>query len=143
MNRTFHLFVQSSNDGFLFYDLAEENSRSGISNYSYSAKAAAPGKSLYRLKIVLSNGAILYSPILNLHVEASSSEFTAQVKSRRHVYVSTPAATTLKMYNSFGNLVGTYSMIRGTHSFDMQHLSAGVYIFRDERSGSSQKILLN
>jgi len=99
-----------SSDRNKFIALADITPKGSNSSYKYINGAASPGKNYYQLKMIDLDGAITYSPVLNIECERLSDKISVWPNPfSQSIQVSiesiTKGSATIALYDAMGQLL--------------------------------------
>lgn len=108
----------------------------GINSYHLSDRSAAPGKNMYRVKIIYTNHRVEYSNVIILSDNASARVYPNPVKEQLHINLTStsPADFTIELYDIAGRklfMQDAMSVINSTFIYRREpNVGKGLYIIK-------------
>lgn len=142
-----HLEVERSSDSSSSYvsiNTPNKTDSIGTSTYSYTDANPLSGANFYRIKFVLKDGSIAYSPVRRVDntPAIAVSVYPNPVQGQAELNISLPdlngGTAQVVLANSFGNVVRQQTTSSSLITFNISGLPAGTYYIKVTTSTSSQ-----
>ena len=139
--------VQSSTNGASFQTIAtlEAKNSGSTQQYSYQDNSPAQGKLYYRLRLVNTDGSFEYSKTIAMRLDCNKSQifvYPNPVKNKLNVNITNAQnnITIAKLFDNYGRVVYTGTMVSGTNTIDMSKFASGIYILSLKNNTQVQNI---
>ncbi|PWT77870.1 MAG: peptidase S8 [Bacteroidetes bacterium] len=141
--------IQKSSDSLQFSDFGNvtaKGSSDTLTNYQFTDTSSAGSKIFYRLKILLSNGQFIYSPVRSIDFGTNYSLvkiFPNPVKGILHIN-TTANCRQILIFDVSGRLVRNLQTVGFQNTLNVSALASGVYFVRvsTDAGDSVQKLVV-
>lgn len=142
-----HFEIERSSDGVTFQTIGTVTAQTGSTGYQFNAALVNSATRFYRLKLLLNDGSVQYSGIVNLN-NNFDQKIIVRYNGAQQLQVFTPQPLKqLRIVNNMGQVIKTYSGIpSGSQYLPTGNLLPGVYwvqCFSDTKAENFKIAVMN